>query len=178
MPDIFNDPSAVVEAAIQNELEGQAVLIRGKESATDPLAKATYEFLANEEIKHIELIEEYAASLAGTKEWHPKHMDGIDLPEAAKKIRGIFERFGTAFEAAGATDNQRLETYKVAMDMERRGHDFYSKAAETATNEDAKKLFRFLAGEEAKHFQMIQDTHDFLDNPDAILALEERWMQI
>lgn len=175
---IPNDPRAVVETAIAYEIEGRAILERGKESANNPLAKATFEFLANEEIKHIEHIKEFAKSLDGAGEWNPGDMQEIKLSDAATQIKGIFERFETQFEEVSASDDERLEVYKVAMDMESRGHNFYSKAAETTTNEQAKKLFTFLAGEEQKHFQMIQDTHDFLAMPDAFLAMEERWMQI
>jgi rubrerythrin len=177
MSTIPNDPNAIVEAAIVNEIEGHRILEQGKKAANTPLAKATFEFLANEELKHIDLIKDFAKTLEGVKEWDPSELKELSLSEAGRHIRGIFERFGAQFEEVAATDNERLETYKVAMDMEHRGHDFYAKAAEQVTDERAKKLFQYLADEEVKHFEIIQDTHDFLAQPDAILAMEERWMQ-
>jgi rubrerythrin len=177
MHNIPDDPKAVVETAIANEIEGHKILENAKESSTDPLARATFEFLASEELHHIELIKDYSRVLAGDKSWNPDALQETSLATAAAGVRGIFERFASEFESATTSDDQRLEIYKVAMDMEHRGYDFYSGAARKMTDEDSRKLFEFLAKEEQRHFKMIQDTHDFLDQPDGILAMEERWMQ-
>lgn len=177
MHNIPDDLQAIAESAIANEIEGHKILQRGRKAANTPLGRATFEFLANEELHHIELIKDFAQSISGVKEWDASQLKETSLPEVGSNIRGIFERFGSQFEEIAANDDERLETYRIAMDMERRGYDFYTRASESVTDERAKDLFRFLAGEEQRHFQIIQDTHDFLDQPDGILAMEERWMQ-
>lgn len=177
MHNIPDEPSAVAEMAMTNELEGRRILEQAKESANDPLAKATFEFLATEELHHIELIKEFGASLTGEAMLDTDQLKTTPLAEAAKEVRGIFERFATQFETTGQTDHERLEVYSVAMDMERRGFDFYSGAAAKMKDENSRKLFEFLASEEQRHFRMIQDTHDFLEHPDGLMAMEERWMQ-
>lgn len=179
MQDIMNDPKAIAETAIANEIEGRAMLERGKNSATTPLAKATFEFLANEELKHIALIKQFAESLTGTTKWCTDDLgEGLDINQACTIIKHLNERYGTEFETVGGLVDERLKVYQVAMDMERQGYAFYSNAAKHATNEQARELCQFLADEEAKHFEILQDTHDFLQQPDALLAMEERWMQI
>jgi rubrerythrin len=177
MQDIPDNPDAVIDTAIANEIEGHKILLRGKETANEPLARATFEFLANEELKHIRIIKEYSESIAGVRAWDPSSLEETTLSDAGSSIHGIFERFAAQFEAAGTAEDERLEVYRVAMDMERRGFDFYSRAADKASDERARTLYRFLAGEEQRHFRIIQDTHDFLEQPDALLAMEERWMQ-
>jgi rubrerythrin len=177
LANIPDDPNAVLDAAIANEMEGRKILLRGQEAASTPLAKATFQFLANEETHHIELIEEFSQSLKGVKTWDPESMKEISMSEVGVAIKGIFERFATQFEAVATADDERLEIYKVAMDMERRGFDFYSSAAAKSEDPQAKGFYTFLAHEEQRHYQMIQDTHDFLAQPDALLAMEERWMQ-
>lgn len=177
MQNVFSDPNAVLETAIANEIEGRNILIKGKDTAETPLAKATFQFLADEELKHIELIKDFSKTLAGVKPWDSEKLEELNLSEAGSQIRSIFERFATQFEEVNTADDERLEIYRVAMDMERRGYEFYSKAAESAEDPRAKELYAFLASEEQRHFQMIQDTHDFLEQPDGLLAMEERWMQ-
>jgi rubrerythrin len=174
----FNDPKEVLEMALQNELKGREILIGAKDNVQNPLAKATFDFLASEELKHIDIINQFAASLDGAETPDVDALSALTAPDAKEHIKSIFERFRVAFEAVGATDQPRLETYRVAEDMERQGHDFYSRAAEQATDEKAKKLYQFLAEEEIRHFELIQDTHDFLQQPDALMAVDERWMQI
>lgn len=165
--------SQVLDTALQNELRGREILLEARENVENPLAKATFEFLANEEMKHIDAIKTFAAGLS----IDPQALAAFDPAEAKERIYSIFERFKVAFEAVAATDEPRMEAYRVALDMERRGHNFYKRAAEQSADENARALYAFLASEEIKHFELIQDTHDFLQQPDALLAIEERWMQ-
>ncbi len=178
MNNIPDDPNTILDIAIANEVEGHKILTNAKESANTALAKATFDFLASEELNHIELIKDFAKTLAGAQEWDDSRLKEISLSEAGSHIKNIFERFAAEFETVSASSDERLETYKVAMDMEHRGYDFYSGAAKKVHDERAKQLFNFLAAEEERHFKMIQDTHDFLNHPDGIMAMEERWMQI
>lgn len=174
----LNDPKQVLEMALQNELKGREILEGARENVQNPLAKATFEFLANEELKHIDLIQQFAAALTGGDVPDVDDLSALTTSDAKQHIKSIFERFRVAFEAAAATDEPRMEAYSVAEDMERQGHDFYQRAAEQATDEKSKKMYQFLADEEIKHFELIQDTHDYLQQPDAMMAVEERWMQI
>jgi rubrerythrin len=174
----LNDPRQVLEMALQNELKGREILEGARENVQNPLAKATFEFLANEELKHIDLLQQFAASLTGGELPDVEDLQALTTPDAKQHIKSIFERFRVAFEAVAATDEPRLEAYRVAEDMERQGHDYYNRAADQATDEKAKKLYQFLAEEEIRHFELIQDTHDYLQQPDALAAVEERWMQI
>ncbi|MDO8684577.1 MAG: ferritin family protein [Armatimonadota bacterium] len=172
-----NDVTQVLETALQNEMKSYEILENGKNNVDNPLAKATFDFLANEELKHIEIIKQFTSTLTGKSDFDIDELLALTTPDAKQHIKSIFERFKVSFEEVGATDQPRMETYRVAMDMERQGHDFYKRAADQTSDEKAKRLYQFLAGEEVKHFELIQDTHDFLQQPDALLAIEERWMQ-
>lgn len=168
-----NDPKEVLEAAINNEREAYKLLCASRDACEDKLSKATFDFLAREEVKHIDVIQKFAATgLAVAPDvGHP-----LSKAEVARGVKGIFEQFGWQYEQAASMDD-RLEAYRTAMEMERHGHQFYARAAEMATNEEARKFFQFLASEEVRHFEIIQDSYDFLSEPDAMLAMEERWMQ-
>ena len=176
MQNIPNDPQAIMEAAIANEIESHKILQRGK-NCRQSSSQSYFRVLANEELKHIELIKDFSQVIAGIKKWDPESLQETTLSDAGNGIRGIFEQFAHQYEEVSIADDERLQIYQVAMDMERRGYDFYTKAADKVQDERAKKLLQFLASEEIRHFQIIQDTHSFLQQPDAILAMEERWMQ-
>lgn len=178
--EIPQNPQDVIQAALRFESEGHRILADAASSASDPLSKATFEFLAEQELKHISTIQSFAMALANEGEFDPELLGSpIDLAYAGNEIKGIFARYKNQYEAAAASPAQpRMEAYQVAMDMERHGHEFYEQAAEKASDELSRRLYHFLAGEEEKHFQIIQDTHDYLKQPDAFQAVEERWMQI
>jgi len=172
-----DSPREVAETALHNEMKAREILLDAKENVDNPLAKATFEFLANEELKHIEIIKKFAKALSGAGEFDADDLSGTTAAEAKEHIKNIFERFRVSFEEVGAGDQPRLEIYRVAMDMERHGYEFYKRAAEQALDKQARELYDFLGSEEICHFELIQDTHDYLQQPDALMAVEERWMQ-
>ncbi|MHB0913550.1 MAG: ferritin-like domain-containing protein [Armatimonadota bacterium] len=171
---IPTDPAEVVQAAIRFEEEGHRILSEAGKRARHPLSRATFEFLAEQELAHIEAIKAFASS----PDFDPSGLVPITKRQAGEKIKGLFAEFQSQFESTAGLDDERMEVYGVALDMERKGHDFYEHAAAQAEDPRARKLYEFLAGEETRHFELIQDTRDFLAQPDAFMAVEERWMQI
>jgi rubrerythrin len=174
---ISNDPKEVAESALDFEYEGHKILAEAAKEATDPLSKATFEFLAGEEIKHIEAIKAYAKALAEQGKFDTTNL-GMPLSkeEASTRIRSLFAQFKPHFQETIWREEGRLKIYDIALDMERHGYDFYTQASAHATDETAKQFYEFLANEESKHFEIIQETKAFLAQPDALMAYEEHWM--
>jgi rubrerythrin len=50
-----------------------------------------------------------------------------------------------------------LDALKMALEMESRAHDLYKKASEVVESPGAREMFRFLAEEEVRHKELIQD---------------------
>ncbi len=174
MAEIPADPKQVLDMALQNEVQGHKILSDARDICQDKLAKATFDFLAKEELKHIEIIKRFAQTGVASA---PLASDTLSRADAAREIKGIFAQFGWQYEQVASEFNARAEAYRTAMEMERHGHHFYHQAAENAQDPEVKKFFDFLAAEEVRHFEILQDSLDFLEQPDAMLALEERWMQ-
>lgn len=173
-----NDPKKVAEAAMQFELEGHRILLESAEKAKDALSMATFKFLADQELKHIEAIKAFAEALGTNAEFDfCKLCTAVSKEEALREIQCFFAEYESEFENISA-DESRLQVYEVAMNMEDNGYQFYKCAAENETDPASRKFYEFLAAEEIKHFEIIQDTHDFLKQPDAFLAIEEHWMTL
>jgi len=173
-----SDPKEIIKAALDFEADGYKIFVDAGEKAVDPLSKATFKFLRDQEVKHIERIEAFAAAMDGKGSFDLASLgEPMSIVNAKKEIGGIFAQFKDKFEATAGDEDERMEIYKVAMNMECRGHDFYGSAADQAKDETARKIWRFLSDEEAQHYMIIEETHDFLKQPDAFMAIEERWMQ-
>lgn len=179
MRPVPNDPVEVVNSALEFEAEGHRILSDAADQSTDPLSKATFQFLAEQELHHIEAIQSFAESLAGKGQFDVDALGSpLDKAEAGEKIKGLFAQFKPHFQEAVWREEGRFAVYDIALDMERHGYDFYNRASELAKDETAKKFYHFLAGEETRHFEIIQETRDYLKQPDAFLAVEENWMNI
>ncbi|MHB1457681.1 MAG: ferritin-like domain-containing protein [Armatimonadota bacterium] len=175
---IPDDPKEVIKAAMDFEADGYKIFVDAGEKSTDPLSKATFNFLRDQELTHIERIKKFAAMIEGGVDFDLDSLgEPITVAKAKKEIGGIFKEFKSQFEATAGDPDERMEVYTVAMKMECRGHDFYGSAADAAKDEVSKKIYRFLSDEEAQHYMIIEETQTFLMQPDAIMAVEERWMQ-
>lgn len=175
VPDNLED---VLAMALRNEERAKEILDSGMANAKSALGRATFEYLSSQEIEHMRLIKDYARAIASGS-----GMDLQDMPQHTKrqdgeKIKSIFEKYSKGFDKAGQTGEERMDVYETALQMERDGFNFYNQAAKQASDDKAKKLYEFLSREEERHFELIQDTRDFLQLPDALLAMEERWMTI
>lgn len=176
---IPDDPKEVIKAAMDFEADGYKIFVDAGENSTDPLSKATFNFLRDQEVIHIERIKQFAAMMEGSGSFDLDSLgEPITVAKAKKEIGGIFKEFKSQFEATAGDPDERMEVYNVAMKMECRGHDFYGSAADEAKDEASRKIYRFLSDEEAQHYMIIDETYSFLMQPDAIMAVEERWMQI
>jgi rubrerythrin len=66
-----------------------------------------------------------------------------------------------------------LEAFKIAMQMEKEGVEFYSKAASDAKTEKEKALFGRLVKEEEEHYNIYANTYFFLSDTGSWFMWEE-----
>jgi rubrerythrin len=61
----------------------------------------------------------------------------------------------------GVNQNTRPEeAVKIAMERERQARGFYLRCAGIVSDPGVKKMFEFLAGEEARHFELLEREYD------------------
>ncbi|OGL38944.1 MAG: hypothetical protein A2149_07075 [Candidatus Schekmanbacteria bacterium RBG_16_38_11] len=58
------------------------------------------------------------------------------------------------------TTTKVQDALKIALEKEKASYKFYKKAAETVNDPGAKKMFSFLAKEEEKHINMLEEEYD------------------
>ena len=172
MADEFKDQKEALALAIEMENKGHGFYKQTAEKATDEMTKKVFEFLANEELKHITTIKRfYEAEIAGTTTDF-KSVLGEETPEKAKQaIVKLFE----GLNKKAPVDKPDLEAYKFSRDFEKNGEKFYRQAVDKSTEPNVKKLFEFLVEEEVRHFQMIDDSIAFLENPEEWFHRMEKW---
>jgi len=66
-----------------------------------------------------------------------------------------------------------LEVAQMAINMEKRGHEYYLDAANKASGEKAKEIFLSLAGEEKKHIELFTNLYKLLSE---ILKTEDDYI--
>ena len=160
------------ETAFKMEQDSIDFYAQAAKKTTNKLGRAMFESLVKDEERHLQalgrLMKEVAPSMAA-EEILPgrggtfKSNISTVFSEAREEI---VERI-----PAGADD---LEALTLAMDLETKGHRFYTEAAAKAENNTVRDVYLMLRREELEHFSFLQNTYQYLDNSGDWLLWEEQ----
>ncbi len=78
-------------------------------------------------------------------------------------IEGSLSEFEKRFEAAFEKSDFVSDGIRVALDFEEESRAFYADAAKKNPDAGVRKLFEFLAGEEARHFALLEGLQKSLE---------------
>jgi len=91
-----------------------------------------------------------------------------------KNIQTVFESMKDAMMQKVAASKDELEAFKVAMQMEKEGVEFYRKAAAEAPAAKEKALFERLVKEEEQHYAIFANTYNFMSDTGNWFMWEEQ----
>ncbi len=127
----------------------------------DEFGKKALQFLADDEIKHVEKIKAFNTALLSRDNFDLEAQCCSDLPErlsdfldevAANKSKDINE------------ESSDIDVYDAALSMEKTGHEAYLKAFEDEKDPRVKKFFKFLADQETLHYKLLEESKRYLED--------------
>jgi len=117
-----------------------------------PAGKKMFETVAIDEKRHLEIVNKLLKGLE-------IHMEDV---HPMNNIKTVFEAMkDKMMEKVQATADE-LEAFKIAMQMEKEGIEFYKKLLSEAKPGKEKMLFEKLIREEEQHFAIFENTYNFL----------------
>ena len=119
-----------------------------------PAGRKMFETIAEDERRHLEMVTKLIEGL-------DIHMEDV---HPLQNIKTVFEEMKDDMMAKVAATSDELEAFKIAMQMEKEGLDFYTKLADEAESEKEKTLFKKLINEEQLHYNIFANTYDFLND--------------
>jgi rubrerythrin len=146
--------SAVVALgeAVKFESDGRDFYLQATEKAQNPLAKAVFKALAEDEKEHVRRVREIYEELKDKPGWPDvsamvaRHSGVVDaFEEAASNLRG-----------AVAPDATAEDALRTAAGMEKKGLAFYRERVGKATCGAETEFFRRLVAEEEVHLRTIE----------------------
>lgn len=153
----------VLDFAIKMETEGKALYEELARDAALPGLKNIFLQLAADEQKHREVISalKTGAPPAGMK----------DTP-ALEQAKTVFADLLARRESFGPV-KAGIDAYRRAMKLEADSFRLYEEAAGKEKAPAVKELLLRVAGEEHKHFTILQNVYDFANAPNQYLAWGE-----
>ena len=150
-----------VEFALKTESDGSDFYSQAKEQTDHKLARAAFEVLSNEEMRHVALIRALGKHLEeGAALEEPDSPTGSDLKSNIKTI------YGEAIEGRSEGTMDPAAAYDRAIELEKRISALYFDYASECESDEAKRLFDVLYGEEQRHLNLLEDMLGYLTKPD------------
>jgi len=160
MPEHVSDTDRV-EYALKTEKDGHAFYRSAVQNTTHKLARAAFEMLAKEELRHVDMIEALRKQLKG--EGAAPDADVRERKDLEFSLKSIYENAG---EEQGEGKLEPAEAYEKAIELEKKITSLYSGYVDECDDDAAKHLFKALTREEQNHLSLLEDMHAYLTRPD------------
>lgn len=162
-----------IRLATENEVKVRNFYLEHAKDMDDELAKKTFMFLADEELKHIDAINEFMKSI---HDGEVPEIDGGTEDEAIGRSKEFFSTSIQEYALKAKASRKELQVYELGLEMELKGYNFYKKSASEAKHPNVKALFEFLVKEEDAHYHLLSNAFQYLKNPENYFQDEEDWM--
>jgi rubrerythrin len=141
-----------IEIAKKMETDAIRFYQEAAEKIGYPAGKKMFETVVEDEKKHLEVICNILKGMDVRTE---------DVP-TMKNVKTVFETMKDQMMQKVEATSDELEAFKIAMQMEKEGIEFYRKLASEAQTDKEKSLFEKLTQEEEHHYKILANTYDFL----------------
>jgi len=150
-----------IQFAIEYEKQSQCFYQDALLKVKNRFAKQALEFLIAEEQTHIDKIIAFNQHLLGKAEFDLEKECVTGLPERTKQFLINF----THKEEEVTDASNDIDIYKVAQDTEKKGYELYESVEKSTQDSRLKQFFAFLAAEEKNHYQLLEYSIKYLEDP-------------
>lgn len=151
-----------LEIALRNETNERNFYLKNAERTSNPLGKAMFLQIADEELEHYQRLSELSEHWKREQKWP----ETIPLKVKDTAVKSVFARAAKGSGMAGGDDDD-LEAVRIAIEFEARGSQFYAELGDKSADPNEKAFFKLLANIEHEHFASLKDTEEFFINPAA-----------
>jgi len=152
-----------IEIAIRMETDAINFYSEAAGRTQNSVGKKMFITIVEDEKRHLETLSQIFKGL---------HIEMKDV-SPMKNIKTVFEKMKDEMMQRVKATTDELEAFKIAMQMEQEGVEFYKKAASDAKTEKEKSLFERLVKEEQEHYNIFSNTYFFLSDTGSWFMWEE-----
>ena len=145
--------------ALKLEKEGHAFYLQAAEETLDEKGRHTFLSLAADEERHAEMVQRQLHEIEGGGSY--VLLPDLDVPDIDLDAK-IFPPERTQVEARIGRNPNVLEALHVALENEIRSYDLYRQAAKETASEAGRQMYRWLAGAEMTHFNLLMSNYESL----------------
>jgi rubrerythrin len=163
------DRMASMELAINNEREEMAFYNNESARSKNPVAKALFKTLAEEEEEHMTRIAALHKKLTADGSWPEQ----VALEVSGTNVKKVLSDFRRELTSTQAHDDNDIKALNKAVQSEAGAAKLYAELAATCTNKKEKAFFTFLSEIEHEHMMSLKDSLAYLEDPSSWLEASE-----
>lgn len=150
-----------LEVALNNEQKERAFYLENAKRTKNPVGKAMFEQIADDELEHYERLKELHSRWKKDEKWP----DTVSLTVKKSNTRDLFARAVGKGGTIPAGDADDLKAVRIAIDFEAKGIQHYADLRDGSSGEKERAFFDLLSSMEREHFLSLKDTEEFLTDP-------------
>ena len=144
----------ILATGAEKERAARDLYLEGSRKCTNPLGKRMLARLADDEVKHEQLLQSWANEGICPVDLVYPTVDKDFIKRGREKIAGAIQ-----------PETSDIDIIAFAQDMERNAIQFYRDAAEKADDQASKDLLLRLKAEEDKHLALLAELHEYMKDP-------------
>ncbi len=167
----WNSPQGVLRRGMSLERDGYKFYMQAAERASDERGAAMFRDLANQEVDHLKLLLVEYEAMEESGDWLPFQEamdrtfdvdpDDPDLPGEEPPPDYQLPVFTPEREICLDSDIAALD---FGLETEDIARDLYARGAQQTDDEHARQAYRFLVKQEESHYELLQNTRDYLSD--------------
>lgn len=152
-----------LEVALNNEMREREFYLKHAERTENPVGKAMFKQIADEELEHYERIMELQKKWKSNDQWP----ETVPLRVKETNVKNVLKEIIQKVKDMPESDDDDRRAIETAIEFEARGASYYSGLRDEVSDTKEKAFFDLLAGIEHEHWVSLKDTQEYLTNPAA-----------
>lgn len=153
-----------IEIAVKMETDAIKFYKEAADKTSHPVGRKMFLVIVEDEKRHLEFLS--------------KILKGLDIHlydvSPMENIKTVFESMKSDMMARITTTKDEMEAFKIAIEMEKKGIEFYESLLNDSKTEKENNLFKRLIEEEQQHFNIFSNTYSYLQDTGNWFLWEER----
>ncbi len=143
-----------IEVAIKMEKDAIDFYTEAAGKTKHPVGKKMFLSITEDEKRHLKMLSAIFKDIGIT----PENVSPMG------NIQTIFKTMKDAMMQQVAATKDEIDAFRIAMQMEKEGVEFYKKAEAEAPTEKERALFMRLVKEEQQHYDVFANTYSFMSD--------------
>jgi len=150
-----------LEVALANEMEEREFYLKNAERTKNPVGKAMFNQIANEELEHYERLKEVHERWKRNEKWP----ETVPLKVNNTIVKDLLRDSARGVDTMPEKDDDDLKAIRTAIDFESKGVSHYAQLRDNASDPKEKEFFNLLSTIEHEHYLSLKDTEEYLTDP-------------